>query len=32
MELIQGGQWDDIDIDVDDVIKVEHLKESKTNN
>ena len=28
-ELIQGGQWNDIDIDVEDVIEVEHLKESK---
>jgi hypothetical protein len=27
-KLIQGGQWNDIDIDVEDVITVEHLKES----
>lgn len=27
-ELIQGGQWEEIDIDVEDVIEVEHLKES----
>lgn len=27
LEMVRGGQWDDIDIDVEDVIDVEHLTE-----
>ena len=27
LELINGGQWDDIDIDVEDIIDFEYLTE-----
>jgi len=28
-KMIEEGQWDDIDIDVEDVIEIEHLTEDK---
>lgn len=28
-EKIMSGQWDDIDIDVEDIINIEHLKKQK---
>ena len=27
LEMIKGGQWDDIDIDVEDIIEIENLTE-----
>jgi len=29
LETINAGQWDDIDIDIEDIIEIEHL--TKTN-
>lgn len=31
IEMINAGQWDDIDIDVEDVIEIEHVSEDQTN-
>lgn len=28
-KAIEEGQWDDIDIDVEDIIEIEHLAEQK---